>query len=477
MSDEQAKRPVNPRRRKRTKAEIIKENYLPTIIIGVTVILCAIFIITAIIQADAARKAHEEEVAASIAAQETLKREQDALAISLLAQAEDYAKAYDYQAAIDTINTFTGDITAYPNLLDKMAEYENLKSKLVLWNDPGQVVNLSFQVLIADSNRAYQDGTYSSAYNRNFVTITEFPKILDELYANNYILVSLDDIYESKIDSNGNTVYAAKDLYLPEGKKPLIITQTQVNYYFYMTDSNGDKIPDARGAGFASKLILDENGKLTNTYIDASGNELVGAYDMVPLLENFVETHPDFSYRGAKAVLAVTGFDGVFGYRTYEGAAETFGQAAYDAEVADAKELVDALRKAGYEIACYTYANIGYGSSSVNQIKADLKKWKNEVAPILGNVRTFVFAQNSDIGSRNGPYSGQSYNELRANGFGIFLGFANTDGTTWSYEGEQYVRMGRIMVSGSNMAHNSTWFDGIFDPAKVLDTNRGNIPK
>lgn len=477
MSEEQASRPVNPRRRKRTKAEIIKENYLPTIIIGITVILCTIFIITAIVKADAARKAHEEEVAASIAAQEQLKKEQDALAASLLAQAENYAKEYDYQTAIDTINSFNGDITAYPNLLDKMAEYENLKSKLVLWNDPSQVVNLSFQVLIADSTRAYKDRTYSGAYNRNFVTITEFPKILDQLYANNYMLVSLDDVYESKTDSNGNTVYSAKDLYLPAGKKPLMLTQTQINYYFYMTDSNGDKIPDAKGAGFASKLIVDENGKLSNTYIDASGNELVGAYDLVPLLESFVEAHPDFSYRGAKATLAVTGFDGIFGYRTYAGAADTFGQDTYDKEVADAKKLVAALREAGYEIACYTYSNIGYGSSSVNQIKADLKKWKNEVAPILGDVRTFVFAQNSDIGSKNGPYSGQGYTELRVNGFSIFLGFANTDGSTWAYEGEQYVRMGRIMVSGSNMAHNSAWFDGIFDPSRVLDTNRGNIPK
>lgn len=477
MNEEQTNRPVNPRRRKKTRAEIIKENYLPTIIIGVTVILCTIFIITSIVRADARRKAHEEEVAASIAAQEELKRQHDAMAASLLAQAQEHADAYDYQTAIDTIDSFTGDITAYPELLDKLAEYKDLKSKLVLWNDPNKVVNLSFQVLIADSSRAYKDSTYASSYNRNFVTITEFSKILEELYANNYILVGLDDVYETQTDANGNTTYTPKDLYLPAGKKPLILTQTQINYYFYMTDSNGDKIPDAKGAGFASKLIVDESGNLVNTYIDASGNELVGAYDMVPILESFVKNHPDFSYKGAKAILAVTGFDGVFGYRTYAGAANTFGQEAYDAEVADAKQLVNALRNAGYEIACYTYDNIPYGSSSVNSIKADLRKWENEVVPILGNVRTFVFAKNSDIGSKNAPYSGQVYSELRINGYSIFLGFANDDGSTWSYEGEQYVRMGRIMVSGSNMAHNSSWFDGIFDPAKILDSNRGNIPK
>lgn len=87
MNDEQVQRPANPRRRKKTKAEIIKENYLPTIIIGITVVLCTIFIITAIIRADAARKIREAEVAESIAAQEELKRHQDLLAASLLSKA------------------------------------------------------------------------------------------------------------------------------------------------------------------------------------------------------------------------------------------------------------------------------------------------------------------------------------------------------------------------------------------------------
>ena len=450
---------------------------IPVIVIAATVLLCSIFILTAIIRAGINHINHQKEVAASIAAQEELKRQHDELASTLLLQAESQAKNYAYDDAIATIDSFTGDITSYPALLEKRAEFENLKSKLVLWNDPSQVVNLSFQILIADSGRAYKDRTYSGAYNRNFVTINEFPRILDQLYANNYMLVKLDDVYAATVDANGNTTYTAKDLYLPAGKKPLIITQTQINYYFYMTDGNGDKIPDAKGAGFASKLIVDENGNLTNTYIDASGNELQGAYDMVPLLEQFIQAHPDFSYRGARAVLAVTGSDGIFGYRTYDGAAATFGQEAYDKEVEGAKQLVAALRKAGYEIACYTYGNKGYGYMSVNDIRADLKKWNNEVAPILGDVRTFVFAQNSDIGSRNGPYNGQSYNELKENGFQIFLGFTGSDGEPWSYEGQQYVRMGRIMVSGSNIAHNSAWFEGIFDTTKVLDSNRGNIPK
>lgn len=39
---------------------------------------------------------------------------------------------------------------------------------------------------------------------------------------------------------------------------------------------------------------------------------------MVPLIDRFVEKHPDFSYRGAKGILALTGYNGILGYRTDE---------------------------------------------------------------------------------------------------------------------------------------------------------------
>lgn len=474
--DEQQTTPVNPRRRRRTKEEIFKENYLPVIIIGISILLCAVFIIGAVSRSIAQKRAHEEAVAASIAAAEELKRKQDAEAEQLLASAQEYANDYDYQQAIATIDRFSGDITIYPTLLSKRAEYESIEQQLVLWNDPGQVVNLSFQLLIADPNRAFKDRTYASAYNRNFVTIDEFSKILSQLYENGYILVNLDDIYASKTDENGNLTYEPKDLYLPSGKRPLMITQTQVNYYTYMTDGNGDRIPDAKGAGFATKLIL-EDGKLVNSYITSDGQTITGAFDLVPILENFIASHPDFSYRGAKATLAVTGYDGLFGYRTNPSAEKTFGTSAYQAAVQGAKKIIQALREAGYEIACYTYENLAYGNISVNTIKQDLSYWKNEVTPILGDVRTFVFAQNSDISSSAGPYSGQYYTVLRDAGFDIFLGFCGQNGNSWSYEGGQYARLGRLMVSGSNMAYHSSWFDGLFDCDAILDSTRGTIPK
>ena len=48
----------------------------------------------------------------------------------------------------------------------------------------------------------------------------------------------------------------------------------------------------------------------------ADGTVVTGDYDVVPILDSFIKEHPDFSYHGRKGILAMTGYDGVLGYRT-----------------------------------------------------------------------------------------------------------------------------------------------------------------
>lgn len=43
-----------------------------------------------------------------------------------------------------------------------------------------------------------------------------------------------------------------------------------------------------------TKLIVDEEGKIRNEYVEDDGSISVGDYDMVPLIDRFVEEHPDF---------------------------------------------------------------------------------------------------------------------------------------------------------------------------------------
>lgn len=455
-------RPNNPRRKRRSQFQVIKEDYLPTIIIAIGLILITWFIIGSIVRA-VQNKNYKNELAyrEELAAQQEQQRINQTIT-ELLAEAAELAKHYDYNGAVAVLDRFDGDMYAYEELSTKYTEYANLAASLVLWDDPSKIVNLSFQPLMADAKRCFADKTYGSSYYSNYITVDEFSKILLQLYENGYILVR----YSDAIKEDGSM-----ELYLPNGKKPLIITETHVNYNTYMVDGDGDKLPDKNGAGFATKLIVDENGNLTCEMIDNEGNTVTGAFDIVPILESFVETHPDFSYCGAKAILALTGYDGLFGYRTSANAREFFGKAYCDQEAAEAKKVVAALKEAGYELACYSYENEPYGTYSAEKIKAELELWKKDVTPILGDVSLFVMCRNSDIADPGQAYSGSKFEILKANGFTDFIGFS-TDGKPWFNAYKDHNRMGRILVTGSNLQSHSAWFEGIFDTYSVKDSAR-----
>lgn len=451
--------PNRPQRRMRSNMQIIKEDYLPVIIIGIALILIIWFIIGSIVRS-VQRKQYNNDLnlQASAAAQEN-QAALEAEAVALLAEAAELANQYDYNGAIAVLDQFSGDMYAFPNLSDKYAEYASAAASLVLWDDPAKVLNLSFHPLIADTDRAFVNTDF---YYDNYITVDEFSKILSQLYANNYMLVRHSDI----IGKDGKM-----ELYLPKDKKPLIITETQVNYNTSLVDGDDDGIADKDGWGFASKLILDDNGNLTCEMVNSAGNTVTGAYDIVPILESFIQTHQDFSYRGARAVLALTGFDGLFGYRTTPKAKAQFGTVYYDQQVADAKKVIEAVKKCGYELACYSYDNEPYGNYSADKIKEDLELWKAEVTPLLGDLTLLVLCRNSDIADPGVSYSGDKYSVLKSYGFTNFIGFC-TDGKPWFSAYADHTRMGRIMVTGNNLETHPAWFAGIFDTEIIKDKAR-----
>ncbi len=466
--DENARRPVNPRRRRKTRMEVIKEAYLPTIIMIVTVILIIIFIACSLGRRAAAPETQPPENSSSSCepTEDLYAQEVE----NLLSEADLLAKDYDYQGAADLIGTFSGDITAYPQLGAKRDEYLQAAANLVSWSDPSQITVLSFHTLIADPSRAFVNAAYGTAYNRNFVTTGEFSKILQSLYDNGYILIRLSDLASISETNEGKPQAEALSVKLPQGKKPLILVQTNANYYTYMVDGNGDGEADKDGAGFASRMVTDENGKITCQMVDAQGNTVTGNYDLVPILNDFISEHPDFSYRGARAVLAPSGYDGIFGYRVDAATKAEKGQTYYDQQVQGAVSLVNALRKEGYELACYTYGNINYGGINAAEIQNDLRSWKSEITPVLGQTNILVYAQNSEIAE----YSGSKYNVLQSAGFRCYLGFQG--GSAPAGAGESHFLLRRLLVTGSQIAHTNA-YNGIFSTADLLDPLRGNVPQ
>ena len=468
---EEPQDPEAPRRRRRkSKAQIFKEVYLPPIIVCICFILVITFVIGSVsnviklkqIENEKAQMQLNESLSAAAQAEQETQR--------ILARAEELATQYNYEEAITLLDS-TGDLTQYPELQAKRSEYVNAISSLVEFNNPHDIPNLSFHVLIHDMARALKSEQYGGSYNKNFVTTSEFTKILENLYRNGYVLVDFDSFVGSKTDINGNEQFEAIPIYLPADKKPVMITETMVNYFAYMIDPDNDGIADAKGSGFASKLVLDASGDIKAEYVDGNGQTHVGNYDLVPILEDFIRSHPDFCYRGARAILAVTGHEGVFGYRINSAVVANKGNDYWENEVAGAKEITDALREKGYTIACYTYKNDAYAGWSVAQISADLSSWATQIASVIGNVDTFVFAKTSNISD----YNGAAFQTMYQSGFRYFI--SNGD-SPMTQVNPTYVRQNRLMVTGETMQHYSSRFTGLFDCAAILEVSiRGNIAK
>ena len=461
----------HPRRRPRmTKLDRFKQNVLPLIILAVAAILIITFIAGSITRAVQKRKI---ELEASIAVSESIAQEQaklDAEMDAILKDADLLAQSYDYDGAIAMINTFSGNIGGYPQLQDALVRYEQGKEDLITWEDPNTIINLSLQTLIADAQRAFSHETYGALIKRNFITVEEFQKVLERLYENDFVLVRINDFIETTTAENGTVSLAYKPLLLPEGKKPLVLTQTNVNYNLYLVDSDDDLIADKDGVGIASKLVLDNAGKVTCEMVTGDGTVTTGAYDLIPILDAFVEAHPDFSYHGAKAILALTGYNGLFGYRTNTEAREQLGEEQYAQDVSAVQAIAKALTDSGYELACYTYGNNAYGNYSLTQIQAEMNKWNDEVTPILGAINTMVFAQNSDINSGM-LYSGEKFDYLKSIGFNFFVGYC-TDGDPFTFVSENYIRQGRILLTEENLQSNPAMFTPLFPVEGLLDASR-----
>lgn len=474
--------PLDPRyvrRRKREKKRIFKEVYLPAIIAGLALLLILSFIVGSVSNALTVKK--NKDSAAQVEAQQQASAA-DAAEVEFkrtMAQVESLVTGYDYQGAIDLLNEYLNGYNGSNNTfreqaVAKQAALVNEQNQLVELKDVTTIPNLSFHVLMADASRACNKNVsgadMAGLYNKNFVSVEEFSRILNQLYSSNYVLVDFDSFVYKATGVDGNDEFGAKSIYLPQGKKPVMITETMVNYFEYMVDPDKDGTLDGTGHGFANKLVLDENGDIKAAYVDANGQSLVGNYDLVPVLESFIQEHPDFVYQGARAILAVSGTEGVFGYRTNTSYVSRFGQAFYDNEVIEAKKVVAALREKGYTIASYTYSNQAYRSMTTLQIQTEVTNWTNQITPVLGEVDTMVFARASDIES----YSGTTFDVLYRSGIRYFL---NSGSSPRVDINKTFVRQTRLMVTGETLAWYSSQFTSYFDSNVVLDVaTRGGMP-
>ena len=385
----------------------------------------------------------------------------------ILARADKMAAQYNYDKAIKYLK----EQPEYENtkaFQKAVTEYENTRATCVEY-PLEEVTHVFFHTLIVDTSKAFDGDSDEAGYNQMMTTVSEFNKIIQSMYDKGYVLVSPHDM--AKVNEDG-TMSRGK-IMLPPGKKAFVLSQDDVSYYHYMD-----------GDGFASRMVLDKNGNVKCEYKEDDGSVSVGDYDMVPLLDSFVKKHPDFSYRGRKGILAMTGYNGVFGYRTdsayktgknlqdnQKEFLENNPDFNFDEEVKDAKKIAEALKKSGWEFASHTWGHKNATESSVEELQADNEKWEKNVAPILGKTDMIIFAFGADIGNwENYSMDNPKFAYYKSRGYNYYC---NVDSNQyWIQITDEYFRQGRRNLDGYRMYYNPELLSDLFDVKDVFDPAR-----
>ena len=190
-----------------------------------------------------------------------------------------------------------GDVTPAPTPTPEPAPADPYDAVRTYWSEdqltqawgPDQVVeHLFFHPVIAYPQWAFHDCPSSQAQKEGLddwmVTVDEYNKILQSVYEKGYILVRMEDVWSEQPNEAGEMRMVRNTLMLPEGKKPLVISFDDVNYYQYMLEE-----------GFTSKLVVGDDGQIWAECTDPYTNEtfLTQDLDATTLLDKFVLEHPD----------------------------------------------------------------------------------------------------------------------------------------------------------------------------------------
>ena len=276
----------------------------------------------------------------------------------------------------------------------------------------GIVEHLFIHPVIAYPELAFDGDSQEKGLDDYMITATEFARILESVYERGYVLVDIADVWSEVTDESGQPKMVRNTLYLPQGKKPLILSYDDTNYYDYMLEN-----------GFAYKLILGEDGKIASWGLDPQGKEVVSRdLDAIPMLDKFVEEHPDFSPFGAKACLSLTGYQGILGYRTQTDRTVAWTaerEAARQAEIEAVKPIIAELKRTGWTFGSHTFGHIRLGTLSLEDIQADTQRWFDEVGSLVGETNVLFYPHGERPDGGDWQQTGPVFQYLQGQGFRI----------------------------------------------------------
>ncbi|MCL2003930.1 MAG: CapA family protein [Oscillospiraceae bacterium] len=291
----------------------------------------------------------------------------------------------------------------------------------------GPLYHAFFHFLIAWPDVAYGN-SYGRDLDRDCVTPAEFRRSLEEFYRNDFVLMNLNDY--AGVGADG--AVTRKPIMVPAGKKPLILSFDDINYY-----------SKTLGLGVCDKVILDENGRLAMSTAMSDGTvRITYDNDVVPMLEAFCEEFPDFSPFGDKGLLSITGYDGILGYRTQRDSPNR------ESEIAAARPVVQALLDAGWYFGAHGYGHFDMERINLERVRTDTRRWREEVGPLVGDTQIYLFP----YGSRT-SWDDPRFLSLIDDGFPLLMGvgIAQAGHEPYIRLRERYFFMDRWFIDGTSL--------------------------
>lgn len=313
---------------------------------------------------------------------------------------------------------------------------------LVLQPYKGPIEHIFFHPLIAYPELAFDNDSMSLGYNDWFVTVNEFNKILKSLYTDNFILIDTNSL----LNYNNE-----KALMLPPGKKPLIISVDDLNYYDYMIKN-----------GNVFKLILDSSGNIATYSINPKGETVVSKNnELIPIIDEFVKAHEDFSLKGAKGLIALTGYQGILGYRT-----NNLDSPNYAEDKKNVEAVISRLKQTGWSFACHGFGHLDADKINLETLERDTTRWRTEVEPLIGTTCIYVYP----FGSSVAPGT-PKFEYLATSGFKIFCAVGPT---SYLQSTPNYILMDRRHIDGISLHSQRKSLLDLFDSNEIIDSIRPN---
>ncbi len=328
----------------------------------------------------------------------------------------------------------------------------------------GIVEHLFFHPVVAYPEQAFDGDSEAEGIDDYMVTVNEYNKILQNVYDKGYVLVDIGDVWSETAGEDGQPRMVRNTLYLPEGKKPLIFSFDDTNYYPYML-----------GNGFTYKLILGEDGKIWSWGLDPEGKEVVSRdLDAITILDKFVEEHPDFSPFGAKACLSLTGYEGILGYRTSTDTREW--NDAKEAERQKEREavapIVEELKRTGWTFGSHTWGHIRLSGKtrSMEEIQSDTQRWFDEVGSLIGETTILFYPHGERPDGNDWKETGPIFQYFQEQGFRVFCS-VGIESFSYIKKDICAVICDRLHPDGTTLRHSRNRYLQFYDAKEIMEVD------